>query len=145
MSNKSFRCMSKNNWNTLISALWLGCLAAMFVLMSAGSASAQEFRATISGAVTDPTGAAFRGQRLPLGVSTGAMDNTVSDAAGQYVVPFLLPGQYTITAKAAGFRISRGAASPWMLQAHPIINLRLQPRKHESDRHRQWRSAEDLS
>lgn len=124
MSNISFRCVSKSNWNTLISTLWLGCLAAMFVLMSAGSVSAQEFRATISGAVTDPTGAMIPGASVEVReINTGSVSTTVSDATGQYVVPFLLPGQYTITAKMAGFQTLTRTGITLQAQEHPIINL----------------------
>ncbi|HLI77397.1 MAG TPA: carboxypeptidase-like regulatory domain-containing protein, partial [Acidobacteriaceae bacterium] len=53
--------------------------------------SAQEFRGTISGAVTDPSGAALPGASITVReIHTGTINRTKSDEAGQYVVPFLL-------------------------------------------------------
>lgn len=87
---------------------------------------AQEFRATISGAVTDSSGAVVPGAAIQVReTSTGTINKTTSDAAGQYVVPFLLPGQYTITAKAAGFQTYTRTGITLQAQEHPIINLAL--------------------
>jgi len=89
-------------------------------------ARAQEFRATISGAVSDPSGAVVPNTAVIVTeVNTGAVSKTTSDAAGQYVVPFLAPGTYRIEAQAEGFqKILRNAVT---LQAgdHPIINFAL--------------------
>jgi hypothetical protein len=74
------------------------------LLLLSSSASAQEFRATVSGTITDPSGAVVPGATIEVReTSTGTLNRTVSDAAGQYVVPFLLPGNYTIKTTAKGF------------------------------------------
>ena len=87
---------------------------------------AQEFRATISGAVTDPSGAVVPGAQIEVReISTGTINRTTSDAAGQYVVPFLLPGQYTIKVKAPGFQELTRAGIVLQAQEHPILNLAL--------------------
>jgi hypothetical protein len=87
---------------------------------------AQEFRATISGTVTDPTGAVVPGASVAVQeTSTGTISRTTSDAAGQYVVPFLLPGNYTITVAASGFETLTRTAVTLQAQEHPIIDLRL--------------------
>jgi hypothetical protein len=89
-------------------------------------AHAQEFRGTISGAVTDPTGAAVPGAAVQIKeVNTGTTSNTKSDSAGQYVVPFLLPGTYTITITMPGFQTVTRAGIVLQSQEHPIINLTL--------------------
>lgn len=87
---------------------------------------AQEFRATISGTVTDSTGAVVPGAAIVVTeTSTGAISKTTSDAAGQYVVPFLLPGSYAITVKANGFQTLTRTGITLQAQEHPIIDLAL--------------------
>ena len=92
-----------------------------------GVVHAQEFRGTISGAVTDPTGAVIPGAQVVVReISTGTTNQTKSDAAGQFVVPFLLPGEYSVTATAKGFQTTEEKV---VLQAqeHPILSMRLAP------------------
>jgi hypothetical protein len=66
---------------------------------------AQEFRSTLSGRVTDPQQAAVpQAKILVVENETGAKFQTVSGADGAYVLPFLPPGSYTVSAEAAGFK-----------------------------------------
>ena len=71
----------------------------------AGMAWSQEFRASISGTVTDPTGAAVVGAKA---VVTDVQKNTksevVTNGVGFYSVPFLLPSRYTLSVEASGFK-----------------------------------------
>ncbi len=104
----------------------LAMIVCTLFLLPAGL-HAQEFRATISGSVTDSSGAVVPGAAIEVKeTSTGTISKTTSDAAGQYVVPFLLPGEYTITAKAAGFQVLERKGITLQAQEHPIINLALQ-------------------
>ena len=90
------------------------------------AAHAQEFRGTISGAITDSTGAVIPGATVTVReIHTGTLNTTKSDAAGQYVVPFLLPGDYTISATLAGFQTTARNGVTLQSQEHPIINLGL--------------------
>src|SRR5437868_9052041 len=67
-------------------------------------AFAQEFRSTLTGRVTDPSGAVIPGAQITVrNTETGATVNTVSDKSGNYTVPFLLPGRYSLQASASGF------------------------------------------
>ena len=86
----------------------------------------QEFRGTISGAVSDPTGASIPGAKVTVTeVHTGTKIPAVSDSAGQYTAPFLLPGDYDVAVQAQGFKgytrkgIHVGAGD------HPVIDVRL--------------------
>jgi hypothetical protein len=66
---------------------------------------AQEFRGSIAGVVSDATGAAIPGAKITvIEINTGTKVENVSDAAGHYNVPFLLPGDYDISVKAGGFK-----------------------------------------
>jgi hypothetical protein len=68
-------------------------------------APAQEFRGTLSGRVIDPQQAAVPQAKITASENeTGAKFSTVSNADGSYVLPFLPPGPYTVTAEVAGFK-----------------------------------------
>jgi hypothetical protein len=65
----------------------------------------QQFRGTVSGRVLDPQGAAVPGANIAATqLETGAKSQTASGPAGQFNLPFLAPGTYTITIEAAGFK-----------------------------------------
>ncbi|HEU0124270.1 MAG TPA: carboxypeptidase regulatory-like domain-containing protein [Bryobacteraceae bacterium] len=66
---------------------------------------AQEFRSTISGRVTDPSGAAVPGVKiLATEKNTGAKAEATTGGEGEYTLPFLPPGPYTLTAEHGGFK-----------------------------------------
>jgi hypothetical protein len=74
------------------------------VLMTLAVAFAQTDRGTITGTVTDPTGAVIPGATLHArNVDTGAEYDTVTTATGNYTIPSLLAGNYDLTVTAAGF------------------------------------------
>ncbi len=76
----------------------------LFMMASAASFS-QEFRSTISGRITDPSGAAVPGVAVvAVEKNTGSRSETSSGAEGEYSLPFLPPGPYTITAERSGFK-----------------------------------------
>jgi len=100
--------------------------AGVLALALCGVAPCQEFRGTISGVVTDPTGATIPGAKvLATEVRTGTKSPTVADSAGQYAIPFLAPGDYQISATMPGFKefirkdIHLGSGD------HPVIDMRL--------------------
>ena len=111
----------------LISRLTAAAFTLLTVLMLCGGARAQEFRGTISGQVNDPTGAAVPGAQVTVReIHTGTVNRTKSDASGQYVVPFLLPGDYQILAEMPGFQKLTQNNVKVEAQSHPIVNLTLQ-------------------
>ena len=72
---------------------------------TAGRAGAQETRATLTGHVSDPTGANILGAQITATQSeTGAKTTVTSNKAGEYAVPFLAPGTYQVAVTAPGFR-----------------------------------------
>jgi hypothetical protein len=73
------------------------------VLLAALNAFGQGLT-SLSGTVTDPTGAVIPGATLVLeNVERGVKRESVSDAAGRYAFPQVQPDNYRITAKAPGF------------------------------------------
>jgi len=66
---------------------------------------AQEFRGTILGRVTDPSGAAVPSASVEAqNVSTNAVFHGTSNEAGNYQIPFLLPGNYRVRVEITGFK-----------------------------------------
>jgi hypothetical protein len=82
----------------------LAILLAAFFVIFAAPALAQE--ATIVGTVTDPSGAAVPNAAITVtNVETGLVRNLTSSADGQFVVPDLHIGRYTVRAQGAGFKV----------------------------------------
>ncbi|HEX4156386.1 MAG TPA: carboxypeptidase regulatory-like domain-containing protein [Acidobacteriaceae bacterium] len=104
----------------------LGVFLGAVLFCLTGWGHGQEFRGTISGAVTDPSGAVIPGAQVVVKeVHTGTVNRTKSDSAGQYVEPFLLPGDYTVTVTAQGFQTTTHSGITLESQEHPIINIAL--------------------
>src|SRR5262245_28067268 len=79
-------------------------VAAILFLMSISS-SAQEFRGTIIGTVSDPTGAVLPGVTVTVtNPETHVAQTIVTDAQGLYQVRYLNPGIYSVTAELQGFK-----------------------------------------
>jgi hypothetical protein len=75
------------------------------LFLSTAVSTAQEFRATISGRVTDAQESVVPAVRIVV-VQTGtaARFETISDHEGLYTIPFLAPGEYSLSAEGAGFK-----------------------------------------
>jgi hypothetical protein len=74
-----------------------------FFVLAIGIGFAQS-TATLSGTVTDPSGAVVpQAQITVTGLSTGVVRAVTSDSAGSYTVPSLQPGNYSVSVKSAGF------------------------------------------
>jgi len=77
----------------------------VFVLFAAVSLSAQTFRGTILGTVTDPSGAVVAAARVTVkNTGTGLQRSTTTSGDGSYSLPELPIGTYTVTVSAAGFQ-----------------------------------------
>src|SRR5579862_5573477 len=76
-----------------------------FVLLAAVSLSAQTFRGTILGTVTDPSGAVVPGAKVTVrNVATGLERSTDTSADGSYSIPELPIGTYDVTVTQTGFQ-----------------------------------------
>ena len=65
---------------------------------------AQLDRGTISGIVTDPSGSAITGAKVTAtNIATNTQSATVTTGAGDYTIPELPAGEYSVRVKAAGF------------------------------------------
>jgi hypothetical protein len=83
------------------------CVSAFISLMSAAIplASAQEFRGTLTGTVTDPGGLPLPGATVTaVNTTTNETASAVTSNDGLYNLPFLKPGLYTLSVELEGFR-----------------------------------------
>ena len=98
----------------------------IFGLLFAPALFSQEFRGAISGAVTDGSGAAVASAKVAvIEISTRTRVDTVTDAAGHYSAPFLLPGDYDISVKLEGFKENVRKAVHLGAGESPILDVKL--------------------
>jgi carboxypeptidase family protein len=65
----------------------------------------QEFRATLTGRVTDPSGSPVPGITVQVrNAETNEIANSLTDTQGGYTVPLLRPGVYSVSVEAPGFK-----------------------------------------
>ncbi|HYP26263.1 MAG TPA: carboxypeptidase-like regulatory domain-containing protein [Blastocatellia bacterium] len=80
---------------------------ALLILIPALPASAQSDRGSITGTVTDPSGAAVSGVKVTAtNLDTGEVRETVSNDEGNYTLAELKAGPYKLTVEGQGFKSS---------------------------------------
>jgi outer membrane receptor protein involved in Fe transport len=80
----------------------------------------------INGTVTDPSGAVVAGVKLTVkSAATGETTSTTSSATGDYQLPLLKPGEYTLTVNRDGFKTLTRAVTV-LLGQNSTINLALE-------------------
>jgi Carboxypeptidase regulatory-like domain/TonB dependent receptor len=83
---------------------FLNVLFGFVVLLMVSVTAFAQSTATLSGVVTDPTGAVVPGAEVTVhSLATGLDRQLVTDSAGLYVAPSLVPGDYQVQVKASGF------------------------------------------
>jgi hypothetical protein len=105
--------------------LRFGIVAGALVL-SAALALAQAGRGSISGLVSDPTGAIVNGAQVTaLNHATGVALHTVTSAAGLYSFVSLTPGVYVVTASQKGFESVAQDNVPVTVDQVATVNIAL--------------------
>jgi hypothetical protein len=90
----------KRTWNKLIN------MSLMIVMLLSASVMclAQTDRGSIAGVVTDPAGSVITGAKVTVtNLAMGTQSSSVTTGAGDYTVPELPAGQYSVTVLAPGF------------------------------------------
>jgi len=88
-----------------MSSRTIGVLSVLFALISVFTASAQTFRGSIQGTITDSTGAAIPGASVKVfSPGTGLNRSVTTNDLGGYVASELPLGTYSITVAKEGFR-----------------------------------------
>src|SRR5438876_7443023 len=68
---------------------------------------AQEARSTILGRITDPTGSLIVGATVEAAnTDTGVRSTARTNGNGDFLLPFLIPGPYSLAVEAPGFKKS---------------------------------------
>jgi hypothetical protein len=76
------------------------------IALAASFAIAQRTTGALGGQVLDPQGAAVPNANISVtDQETGVVSNTVSSSAGMWKVPSLIPGKYSVSIQAQGFRM----------------------------------------
>ena len=78
----------------------------MFIVLCCASVLcfAQSDRGSVSGIVTDPSGAGITGAKVTItNAAMGRQNSTVTTGAGDYTIPELVAGEYSVTVVAPGF------------------------------------------
>ncbi len=80
-------------------------LKAFLLTLMCASVFAQEFRSTLSGRVTDPSGAAVpKAKVVATEANTGSKSEASTSTEGEFSLPFLAPGQYRLAVEVQGFK-----------------------------------------
>ena len=98
--------MRKNH--LVLSALVASTLTVPFSV----SARAQSDNTSVTGAVTDASGALLPNAKVILrNEATGTEQTTTSNESGQYTIPNVRPGTYTVTVEAGGFQTFKSSGN----------------------------------
>ncbi|MBO0726669.1 MAG: carboxypeptidase regulatory-like domain-containing protein, partial [Blastocatellia bacterium] len=82
-------------------------IAATIVACAAATGLSQEFRGSITGRVTDNNGAAVTKAAITItNTATNVSSSTATNGDGDYTALYLIPGNYSVTVEAAGFKKS---------------------------------------
>src|SRR5246500_4529933 len=104
---KSRRERAMGNLRGWSARAFLFCAALIVTAAGLTTASAQTFRGTILGTVTDTSGAAVLNAKVTAhNVDTGVDRTTDTSSDGSYLIPELPIGTYTVTVELSGFQKS---------------------------------------
>jgi hypothetical protein len=115
----------------LVTGPGIGILTVLFLLLAAASCptlQAQTANAQLTGEIKDTTGAVVVGAEIKaINAATNVNYRSVSNDAGLYVLPELLPGNYSITVTAPGFGAETHSGLTLSTGDHLSQNFALKP------------------
>jgi hypothetical protein len=118
--------MSRRVFADRISATFSVAVILAVVVLSAGQASSQVAGATLSGTITDPSGAAIAGAKVSIAnTATGIARDVTTDSAGLYSAPNLQPGPYEVTIGASGFSTTKEQNLTLTVGSEQTLNVSL--------------------
>src|ERR1700686_180681 len=87
---------------------------------------AQVAGATVTGTVTDPSGANIPNAQVSMTNSdTGITTNVTTNSAGFYATPNLIPGPYQVTIRSEGFQTVIRSGIELAVGAHQVLDISL--------------------
>src|SRR6266481_9519273 len=109
--------LCKTNW-LILSAL---------ILVPFRLSAQSDARSTILGRVTDPAGGAVVGASVRAdNTDTGVHSTAVTNATGDFLLPFLIPGPYSLAVEAPGFKRSVRPQIQVRVDQHITIDMSLE-------------------
>jgi hypothetical protein len=116
------------NARTLTSQALIWAVVVVGLLsLSSARLHAQVDVATLRGTVTDPSGATVSGATVNIeNTETSSIRSTVTNDAGEYNVPALKPGTYTVTVTKTGFSTDKHTALKLEVNDVASLNVTLQ-------------------
>ena len=107
--------------------------AALLVAIVPFSAFGQSSNGSISGSVTDVSGAALPGVTITaVSTGTGIARPSVSNTAGHYEIPLLSPGTYSVSGELSGFQPIKYDRIVVNVGTDSVVNFALKPGVAES-------------
>jgi len=104
---------------------WIAGFALLFLVAAQGNAWAQG-EASITGVVTDSTGAVIVGATVKVqNLETGAIRTLATDSAGRYDASLLAVGKYQVTAEQTGFQTETKTNITLMLGQRADVDVKL--------------------
>jgi Carboxypeptidase regulatory-like domain len=109
--------------------LWAACVAAAMALSTTTAVvNGQESRGTLSGRVTDATGAVLPGTTVTVvNMGTNSTTALITNTNGQYAALYLNPGTYRITVELQGFKKIVNEDMPVRVGDKATLDFRLEP------------------
>src|SRR5216684_3105761 len=109
-----------------VSAVWI-LVAVAVSLTATGPAYAQAAGATLTGTVTDSSGAILSNAQVAMtDVATGVTRTVSSNSAGLYIAPNLLPGSYEVKVAATGFKTQLQKGITLTVGAQQLLDFTMQ-------------------
>lgn len=97
------------------------------LLLAASSLAAQEYRATVVGIVTDPSGASIPNAKVTAtNVQTGVSTASQTSTDGNFVIPFLTPGNYSLRVESEGFKTTERSPIELRVNDRTRVDVTLQ-------------------
>src|SRR3954463_8053728 len=102
-------------------------LAALLILLTPAHVGAQAVYGSISGIVTDPSGAIVPGATVTIkSIQRNTSDSVTSGPSGYYVKERLLPGTYEVKAELQGFKTAVFPAIQVSVDTQTPVNIKLE-------------------
>src|ERR1043165_2123506 len=107
--------------------LFAAALLALFMTLAAANVFAQSDRGSITGTVTDPSGAVVPNAKVTAtSLDTGEARETTTSGEGSYTLPELKAGRYKITVEAQGFKTATVDEYKVAVQVTHSLDLKLE-------------------
>ena len=108
------------------SFIWTAVVLLMLGISCSDLASAQVAGGTLSGTITDPSGATVPQAKVVIkNVATGVERTVTTNTEGYYTTPNLLPGEYQVTVTAKGFNTEIKTGIVMTVGAQQVFDLGL--------------------